>query len=91
MGSDAFFALHGRNARELGYLVRAGMSPERALRAGTETSAALLGWSGNVGSLAKGAYADLIAISGNPLDDIGAVEQVQVVLKGGKVVRDDRR
>jgi imidazolonepropionase-like amidohydrolase len=91
MGSDAFLALHGRNARELAYLVRAGMSPERALQAATETSAALLGWSGEVGSLAAGAYADLIAMPGNPLEDIGAVERVKVVVKGGKVVRDDRR
>jgi imidazolonepropionase-like amidohydrolase len=91
MGSDAFMALHGKNARELAYLVRAGMSPERALRAATESSAALLGWSGDVGSLAPGAYADLIAVPGNPLQDIAAVEHVQVVVKGGKVVRDDRR
>ncbi len=91
MGSDAFLALHGRNARELGYLVRAGMRPDQALRAATEVSAALLGWSGKVGSLAPGAYADLVAVAGNPLDDVGAVEHVEVVLKGGKVVRDDRR
>jgi imidazolonepropionase-like amidohydrolase len=91
MGSDAFMGLHGKNARELVYLVRAGMSPERALRSATETSAALLGWSGSVGSFARGTYADLIAVAGNPLEDIGAVEHVQVVIKGGKVVRDDRR
>jgi imidazolonepropionase-like amidohydrolase len=90
MGSDAFLALDGKNARELGYLVRAGMKPEGALRAATETSAALLGWEGKSGTLARGAYADVIAIAGNPLEDIGAIERVQVVVKGGQVVRDDR-
>jgi imidazolonepropionase-like amidohydrolase len=91
MGSDAFMALHGRNARELAYLVRAGMSTEGALRAATQTSAELLGWNGKVGTLASGAYADVIAMPGNPLEDVTAVERVQVVLKGAEVVRDDRR
>jgi imidazolonepropionase-like amidohydrolase len=90
MGSDAFLALHGKNARELGYLVRAGMKPENALRAATETSTALLGWQGKTGTLARGAYADVIAMTGNPLEDIASVEHVQVVVKGGQVVRDDR-
>jgi imidazolonepropionase-like amidohydrolase len=91
MGSDSFMALHGKNARELTYLVRAGMSPEGALRAATEISAELLGWKGKVGTLADGAYADLIAMPGNPLADVSAVEHVEVVLKGAEVVRDDRR
>jgi imidazolonepropionase-like amidohydrolase len=90
MGSDAFLALHGKNARELVYLVRAGMTPERALRAATESSATLLGWKGKVGALTPGAYADVIAMAGNPLEDIGAVERVKVVVKGGQVVRDSR-
>jgi imidazolonepropionase-like amidohydrolase len=89
MGSDAFMALHGRNAREIGYLVRAGMSRERALQAATSVSADLLGWGGTVGALAAGAYADVIAMRGNPLDDAAAVEHVAVVVKGGEVVRDD--
>jgi imidazolonepropionase-like amidohydrolase len=67
------------------------MSPEQALRAATETSAALLGWSGKVGSLSSGAYGDLVAVRGNPLGDIDAVERVEVVLKGGKVVRNEKR
>jgi len=57
------------------------------VRAATETAAALLGWSGRVGSLAPGAYGDLIAVRGNPLEDIDALERVEVVLKGGRVVR----
>ncbi len=90
MGSDAFLALHGRNARELGYLVRAGMTPEQAMGAATETSAALLGQTGKVGTLDPGAYADVIAVPGNPLTDVTALEHVEVVVKGGQVVRDER-
>lgn len=91
MGSDAFMALHGKNARELGYMVRAGMTPEQALRAATATSAALLGWNGKVGTLAPGAFADVIAMPGNPRSEVGALEHLTVVIAGGRAVRDDRR
>ena len=91
MGSDAFLALHGRNARELSYMVKAGMTPEQALRAATMTSAALLGWEGKVGTVAPGAYADVLALKKDPRKDVTAVEHPLVVLKGGAVVRDDRR
>jgi len=91
MGSDAFMALHGKNARELSYLVNAGMSPERALRAATAVSAALMGWDGKVGALSPGAYADVIAMPGDPRQDITSVQRVATVIKGGAVVRDDRR
>jgi imidazolonepropionase-like amidohydrolase len=91
MGSDAFMALHGRNARELSYMVQAGMTSEQALRAATAGSADVMGWKGRVGSLAPGAFADVIAVPADPLADIHAVEHVTVVLAGGKVVRDDRR
>jgi imidazolonepropionase-like amidohydrolase len=91
MGSDAFMALHGKNARELAYLVKAGLSPERALRAATAVSAAVMGWDGKVGVLAPGAYADVIAMPTDPRQDIRSVERLDVVIKGGAVVRDDRR
>jgi imidazolonepropionase-like amidohydrolase len=91
MGSDAFMALHGKNARELGYLVTAGMTPEQALRSATAGSADVMGWKGKVGSLSPGAFADLIALSGSPLLDIHATEHVEVVIAGGKVARDNRR
>jgi imidazolonepropionase-like amidohydrolase len=89
-GSDSFMALHGKNLRELEYMVEAGMTPEQALRAGTAASAALLGWQGKVGSLAPGAYADLVAMKGDPRKDISAVARPSLVLKGGAVVRDHR-
>jgi len=90
MGSDAFMALHGKNARELGFMVRAGMSPEQAMKAATATSAELLGWSGKVGTLAPGAFADVIAVSGDPRKDVSVLEHVAVVVAGGKVVSDER-
>jgi imidazolonepropionase-like amidohydrolase len=91
MGSDAFMALHGRNARELGYLVHAGMTPEQALRSATATAAEVMGWKGRVGTLAPGAFADLAAMPDDPLVDIHAVEHVAVVVAGGRLVRDDRQ
>jgi imidazolonepropionase-like amidohydrolase len=90
MGSDAFMALHGKNARELSALVAAGMTPEQAMRAGTAVSADLMGWKGKVGSLATGAYADLVATAQDPRRDVAALEHVLVVVAGGRVVRDDR-
>jgi imidazolonepropionase-like amidohydrolase len=90
MGSDAFMALHGKNARELGYMVRAGMSQEQAMKAATATSAELLGWRGKVGTLAPGAFADVIAVSGDPRKDVSVLEHVAVVVAGGKVVSDER-
>ena len=90
MGSDAFMALHGKNARELGYMVRAGMTPEQAMKAATATSAELLGWRGKVGTLAPGAFADVIAVSGDPRKDVSVLEHVAVVVAGGKVVNDTR-
>jgi imidazolonepropionase-like amidohydrolase len=91
MGSDSFMGLHGRNPRELVYLVHAGLTPEQALRAATATSADLLGWKGKVGTLAAGAYADLVAYDVDLRSHIDAVEHPAVVVQGGKVVLDARR
>jgi imidazolonepropionase-like amidohydrolase len=91
MGSDSFMALHGRNARELAYMVRAGMTPEQALRAATATAAELLHWQGKVGTVAVGAYADLVAFDGDPRQAIEAVERPALVVQGGRIVADLRR
>lgn len=91
MGSDAFMALHGKNARELSYMVKAGMSAEEAMRAATSTSAALMGWDGKVGTVAPGGYADVVVTQGDPRKDVSVLEHVQVVVKSGVVLRDDRR
>ncbi len=89
MGSDAVFTGFGENARELEWFVRAGMTPAQALAAATANGAALLGMEKSLGAVAPGFYADIIAVEGDPLADIGAVTRgVRWVMKGGRVVVD---
>jgi imidazolonepropionase-like amidohydrolase len=87
LGTDAGVLPHGENARELRSLVEVGLSPLEALRAATIGAAELLGWSDRVGLLEPGFLADAVAVRGNPLEDVGALEQVGFVMKGGVVVR----
>jgi imidazolonepropionase-like amidohydrolase len=89
LGTDATVIPHGLNARELAVLVHAGLSPLEALRAATLNAAELLGMDDDVGSLAPGKYADLIAVAANPLEDVRALERVGFVMKGGKVYRNE--
>jgi imidazolonepropionase-like amidohydrolase len=88
-GSDSFMKLHGRNASEMVWLVKAGMSPEQALAAMTHASAELMGWQDRVGSLAPGHYADVLVLDGDPRADISRVqaEHVRAVWKGGQPVK----
>ncbi|EEF27286.1 conserved hypothetical protein [Ricinus communis] len=85
-GTDAAVYPHGLNAREFAVLVKLGMTPAQAIRTATVNAADLLGWSDRVGSIEAGKYADLIAVDGEPLKDVRALEQVQWVMKGGAVV-----
>ena len=87
-GTDAGVYPHGLNARELATLVRRGMTPLEALRTATVHAAALLGVDDR-GTIAPGRLADLIAVPGNPLEDVSATERVSFVMKGGRVVRND--
>ncbi len=90
-GFDAGEAdLQGRNAEELTALVKRGMPPADAIRAATVNAADLLGWQDDVGAVEAGKYADLIAVSGDPLGDITVLQHVSFVMKGGKVVKDAR-
>jgi imidazolonepropionase-like amidohydrolase len=77
---------HGKNARELIAMTKLGMSPLEAIRAATTNAAELMGWQDKVGSIEVGKYADVIAVSGDPLADIGELEHVKFVMKGGTVV-----
>ncbi|HTQ37134.1 MAG TPA: amidohydrolase family protein [Steroidobacteraceae bacterium] len=86
-GSDAVAGLHGSNARELEWMVKAGIPAPAVLRAATVDAADLLGLAGKVGAIAPGLAADLIAVRGDPTKDISAVTRVAFVMKGGKVVR----
>jgi imidazolonepropionase-like amidohydrolase len=89
-GTDSGVYPHGRNARQLAYNVRYGMTPLEAIRAATLGAAECMGWADRVGSLRLGRYADLVAVDGDPLADIALLERPTVVAKGGVVVRDDR-
>jgi imidazolonepropionase-like amidohydrolase len=89
MGSDAIYSMFGENTRELGWFVKAGMTPEEALRAATTNAAELLGKSGELGAVAPGYFADLVAVEGDPLTDVQVtINKVKWVMKGGSVVVD---
>ena len=77
------------NAREFACLVEAGMTPMQAIQAGTRVGAELLGWDDRIGTVEPGKLADLVAVDGDPLADISALERVRFVMLGGKVVRRD--
>ena len=80
---------HGAQAREFEFMVRYGMTPAQALRTATAMGAELMGWQDRIGTIEKGKYADVIAVAGNPLDDITEMERVRFVMKGGAIVRND--
>jgi len=89
LGSDAVYSGFGQNTRELGWFVKAGMTPAQALAAATTTSAALLRQDKNLGRSAPGYYADLVAVEGDPLEDINvAINNVRWVMKNGTTVVD---
>ncbi len=78
-------------AVELKYYVDYGMTPMQAIRSATSTAAELLGWQDRIGTVEAGKLADLVAVSGNPLDDITELERVKFVMKDGVVHRHDLR
>lgn len=86
-GTDAGVYPHGLNAKQFKYMVRYGMSPMQAIQSATTSAAALMGWSKDVGALSPGHYADMIAVAGDPLADITALETVAHVIKGGELVK----
>jgi imidazolonepropionase-like amidohydrolase len=89
-GADGSTYPHGTQALDFESLVkRAHMSPARAIQSGTTINAEVLGWSDRIGSIDKGKYADLIAVSGDPLADITELQRVKFVMKSGKVIRND--
>ena len=88
-GSDTIFP-HEWAAREFAELVRLGMSPMDAIRAATWNAAQVLGIENEVGTLRPGMVADIIAVDGNPLDDITELEQVDFVMKDGQIIKDER-
>jgi imidazolonepropionase-like amidohydrolase len=94
-GTDSGVYPHGRNAIQLRYMVRHGMTPLAAIRSATIVAAELMGWQDRVGSLAPGRHADMIAVAGDPLDNadgsgLDSLMAPVLVMKGGAIVRDRR-
>jgi imidazolonepropionase-like amidohydrolase len=87
--TDAGVYPHGDNAKQFAKMVEWGMKPIDAIQAATISAADLLGWSGKVGVIETGHYADIIAVNGDPLADVRVLESVKFVMKGGAVVRND--
>ena len=87
LGSDVGPFPHGTQAVEMELMVRYGMKPLAVLQADMIEGARVLGWQGQIGELKPGYYADVVAVPGNPLEDITAVEHVSFVMKGGSVIR----
>jgi len=89
MGSDAVYTMFGENTRELGWFIKAGMTPEQALKAATVNGAELLDKETSLGAIRPGYFADILAVDGDPLRDIDVViNKVRWVMKGGSVVVD---
>jgi len=92
MGSDAVYTMFGENTRELAWFVKAGMTPEQALKTATVDAAELMGIEDRLGRLKPGYLADIAAIDGNPLEDVDVViKKVRWVMKAGAVVVDKTR
>jgi len=89
LGTDAGVMHHGTNAREFGLMVRYGMPPMQAIVAGTSSGATLLGLERDIGTIAVGKRADIVAVHGNPLDNIQILESVLFVMKDGRVFKRD--
>jgi imidazolonepropionase-like amidohydrolase len=88
-GTDAAVYPHGLNAHEFAVMVKLGLTPLQAIQASTINAADLLGWSGKVGTLEPGAWGDVIAVDGDPLQDVTTLERVKFVMKGGEVVKNE--
>ncbi len=88
-GTDAGVCPHGINARQFAFMVKYGMTPMQAIQSATSSAADLLGKSDLLGSLQPGKYADIIAVSGDPLENIRVLENVKFVMKEGKIYKQE--
>jgi imidazolonepropionase-like amidohydrolase len=80
---------HGTQGKEFEILVKYGLSPTKAIQAATIVNAEMMGWKDKIGSIDKGKFADIVAVSGDPLKDITELERIKFVMKGGQVFRND--
>jgi len=88
-GTDAAVYPHGMNAHEFAVMVKLGLTPLQAIQAATVNAADLLGWAGKVGSLEPGAWADIVAVDGDPVKDVTTLQHVKFVMKGGEVMKNE--
>jgi imidazolonepropionase-like amidohydrolase len=88
-GTDAAVYPHGLNAHEFAVMVKLGLTPLQSIQAATINAADLLGWSSKVGTLEAGKWADIVAVDGDPLQDVTTLERVKFVMKGGVVVKNE--
>lgn len=88
-GVDGDLYAHGTQARDFEWLVQHGMTPAAAIQSATIVDSQVLGWQDRIGSLDKGKYADIVAVSGDPLQDITELQRVKFVMKGGKVIKNE--
>ncbi|HEX9932264.1 MAG TPA: amidohydrolase family protein [Allosphingosinicella sp.] len=89
-GTDAGVSMHGRNADEFALMVQHGMTPMQALVAATVNAADLLGLAAEIGTIEAGKAADIVAVAGDPLADVGAMRDTRFVMRAGRVHREDR-
>jgi imidazolonepropionase-like amidohydrolase len=89
LGTDAAVYPHGLNAHELAVYVSLGMTSLQAIQTATINDADLLGWSDKIGTLEAGKWADIIAVDGDPLQDVTTLQHVKFVMKGGAVVKNE--
>jgi len=88
-GTDAAVYPHGLNAHEFAVMVKLGLTPLQSIQASTINAADLLGWSDRMGAVEPGKWADIIAVDGDPLQDVTTLERVKFVMKGGEVVKNE--
>jgi imidazolonepropionase-like amidohydrolase len=90
-GTDAGVCAYGQNAKQFAWMVKYGMTPMQAIQSATSSAADLLGRGNELGSIRPGKYADVIAVSGDPLENVNLLENVQFVMKDGKVCTSNKR
>ncbi|MEX2421105.1 MAG: amidohydrolase family protein, partial [Actinomycetota bacterium] len=86
-GTDSGAYPHGMNATQFAYMVKFGMTPMQAVQAATVGAAELMGWRERVGTIEPGTFADLVAVEGDPLDDVDLLTEIPFVMKGGRIVK----
>jgi imidazolonepropionase-like amidohydrolase len=88
-GTDAAVYPHGLNAHEFAVMVNLGLTPLQSIQSATINAADLLGWADKMGAVEPGKWADIIAVDGDPLQEVTTLERVKFVMKGGEVVKNE--